>query len=119
MLADPQTVTINGSAKSLPAIARGLNTSTYKSEDSSTTLTVSHAYGKRARRAVRLDFQKTAADPLANAQNVVYSTSVTLVIDQPLVGFSVTEMTSICDGLMAFLSANSDASLHAVVGGQS
>lgn len=119
MLADPQTVTINAVAQSLPSTARGVNTSTYTKDDGKVKLTISHAYGKRTRRAVRLDFTKTAADPLISSQNVIYSMSASLIVDTPLTGFSVTEAKQIIDALTGFLTASSDANTIAVLGGQS
>lgn len=64
MLADPQSVTINAVAQTLPAVARGVNTSTYRKDDQTVGLSVSHQYGKRTRRTVRLDYSKIVADPL-------------------------------------------------------
>nr|UJQ84918.1 MAG: hypothetical protein 2 [Leviviridae sp.] len=63
MLADPQSVTINAVAQSLPAIARGVNTSTYQKDDGTVKLSFAHQYGKRTRRTARLDFSKIVADP--------------------------------------------------------
>jgi len=58
MLADPQSVTVNAVAISLPTVRRGVDTSTYRAADGNTELVLSHSYGKRVRRVVRLIFRK-------------------------------------------------------------
>jgi hypothetical protein len=119
MLADPQSVTINAVATSLPAIGRGVDTSAYQKDDGTVKLTVSHNYGKRTRRTARLDFSKIAADPLISAQNIKYSMSAYLVIDLPITGFTNTEAKYIVDALTAYLTASSGAKVTAILGGES
>jgi len=119
MLTDPQSVTIGGATSSLPAVSRGSNTSTYQNGEGTVKLTVSHAYGKRNRRNIRLDFTKVAADPLVSAQSIQYSMSAYLVIDEPITGFTVTQAKEVVDGLLGFLTASSGAAVTAVLGGQS
>jgi hypothetical protein len=119
MLADPQTVTISSVAQTLPAIGRGVNTSSYQKDDGTVKLTVSHSYGKRTRRTARLDFSKIAVDPLVSAQNIKYSMSAYLVIDTPITGFTVAEAKAIVDGLTAYLTASSGAKVTSILGGES
>lgn len=80
---DPQTVTINSVANPLPRTSNGISASTYSSADGNVKLTVSSSYGKRTRRTARIDFRKTAADPLFPAQNAPYSMSTYIVADVP------------------------------------
>ncbi len=119
MLADPQSVTINAVAQSLPAIARGVNQSAYQKDDGNVKLSISHSYGKRTRRTVRLDFSKIAADPLVSSTNIKYSMSSYLVIDTPVTGFTVAEAKQIVDALTAYLTASSGAKVTSVLGGES
>lgn len=119
MLSDPQSVTINAVAQSLPAIARGVNTSSYQKDDTTVKLSVSHAYGKRTRREVRLDFSKIAADPLNSSVNVKYTMSAYLVVNLPSVGFTNTEAKYVVDALTAWLTASSGANTVKVLGGES
>lgn len=119
MLADPQSVTINAVANSLPAVARGINTSTYQKDDENVKLMVAHSTGKRNRSTVRLDFRKVAADPLISAQNIEYSMSAYLVVDRPKTGFTLIEAKQIVDGLTAWLTASSGANTTKVLGGES
>jgi len=119
MLADPQSVTINSVAQSLPAIARGVNTSQYQKDDGLVKLSIAHQYGTRTRRTARLDFSKIAADPLISSTNVKYSMSAYLVIDTPVTGFTVAEAKQIVDALTAYLTASSGAKVTSVLGGES
>lgn len=119
MLADPQSVTINAVANTLPAVTRGDLTSAYQKDDGNVKLMVSHAYGKRNRSTVRLDFRKIAADPLISAQNIEFSMSAYLVIDRPKTGFTVTEAAQIVAGLTAWLTASSGANTTRVLAGES
>jgi len=119
MLADPQSVTINAVANSLPAVARGTNSSNYAKDDGNVKLSIAHTYGKRTRRSVRLDYRKIAADPLISAQNIEYSMSAYLVIDVPKTGFTVVEAKYIVDALTGYLTASSGAKVTNVLGGES
>lgn len=119
MLSDPQSVTINSVAKSLPAISRGTNTSAYQFADGTIKLSISHSYAKRTRRQVRLDFSKLAADPLISAQNIKYSMSAYLVVDLPPTGFTVTEAQYIVSALTKWLTDSSAAASLQVLGGES
>lgn len=119
MLADPQSLTINAVAQSLPAIARGINTSSYQKDDTTVKLTVAHAYAKRTRRSVRVDFSKIAADPLNSSVNVKYAMSAYLVVDLPPVGFTNTEAKYVVDALTAWLTATSGSNTVKVLGGES
>nr|UUW21132.1 MAG: hypothetical protein [Sanya steitz-like virus 3] len=119
MLSDPQSQTIGGVATSLPRVSSETNKSVYSTADGNQKLTISHLYGKRYRRTVRMDFRKVAADPLNAAQNLNYSGSVYLVIDQPPVGYSVTEIVNQVVALADWLKASTNAAATAVAGGQS
>jgi len=118
-LADPQSITINAVANSLPRTGSGINSGTFQSNDGTVGFTAQHAYGKRQRRTVRLNHQKYAADPLVSFTNVLRSMSVYLVIDTPLQGYSVTEQKQIVDGLTAWLTASSGANVTKILGGES
>jgi len=115
MFADPQSVTVNAVAKSLPAIERQNGTSVYKMDTGDYKLTISHQYGRRNRFNVRLDAQKIASDPLASANNNLYSMSAYLVIDMPPVGYSNVEAKDIALALSAWATS---ANLLKVVGGE-
>nr|UJQ85882.1 MAG: hypothetical protein 2 [Leviviridae sp.] len=119
MLADPQSVTINAVAQSLPAVARGVNSSAYRKDDGTVALSISHQFGKRTRRTARLDFSKIVADPLVPATNQKVSMSAYLVIDHPPTGLTNAEIKYVVDALTAYLTASSGAKVTSIVGGES
>lgn len=117
--ADPQTVTINTVAQTLPRVSSEKNAGTFRKDDSTVALTVSHSYGKgRARRMLRLDHSKIAADPLLAGTNVKFSGSVYIVTDFPDVGYTPAEAKQIVDALTAYLTASSGARAAQLLGGE-
>lgn len=114
--ADPQSVTVNAVAQSLPTISREKFTSQYRKDDGSYALKIQHQEGSRNRRTVRLDFQKVAANPFEPALNQKFTGSTYLVIDVPPTGYTNTEIKDIVLGLTAWLSS---ANVLKVLGGES
>lgn len=119
MLADPQSITVNAVAQSLPRTAFGENLGQFTKDDGAAKLSVAHAYGKRTRRTARFDFNKIVADPLVPTQNQKVGTSVYIVIDHPVTGFTNTEIKQISDGFLAWLTASSGANITKILGGES
>lgn len=115
---DPQSVTINAVANSLPRTSSGVNDGTFTKDDGTVSLKVSHAYGKRTRRTVRIDHKKIAPDPFVSNLNVSRSMSVYLVADLPTDGYSVAEQKQIIDALTAYLTASSGARVTQLLGGE-
>ncbi len=116
--ADPQTITINAVAQTLPRTSSGANSGSFGTADGAYKETVSHTYGSRTRRVLRLDASKVAADPLNPTQNKPYSMSAYLVVDVPTFGYSVTEQKQVVDGLVAYLSASTGARVSQLLGGE-
>lgn len=116
--ADPQTVTIATVANTLPRISSGINAGTFQKDDGNVKLSVSHQYGKRTRRTLRLDYSKIAPDPLISAQNIKYSMSTYLVVDVPVTGFTVTEAKVIVDAFTAYMTASTGARITQLLGGE-
>lgn len=117
MYSDPQTVTVNAVAQTLPRVSAGVNQGVFQTSDGNTKLSVSHAYGKRNRRTVRLDFRKIAADPLLDGVSREYSMSAYVVIDHPTVGFTNTEAEKNTKALLDTLAAS--GFLTKLIGGES
>lgn len=115
MFADPQSVTVNAVAQSLPAISREELSSVYRKDDGTYTLLISHSEAKRNRRTVRLTRRKIAVDPLTS-ENVEVSHSIYIVIDAPISGFTNTELKDDTLGLTGWLSS---ANILKVLGGES
>jgi len=116
--ADPQSVTINAIANSLPRISSGVNQGAFQKDDSTVKLSVAHTYGKRVRRTIRLDHKKTSADAFNPFNMNSTSMSCYIVADVPLVGYSVAEQKQIVDGLTAYLTASSGARVTQLLGGE-
>lgn len=117
-LADPQSITISGSAISLPRTSSGTNQGSFTSADGATGEVVSHAYGRRIRRLIRLNISKISADVLVPSQNTRSSASVSLVVDHPVNGYTTAELKAAVDGFLAQLSASSGAMITQYLGGQ-
>lgn len=115
---DPQSVTINAIANSLPRVSSGVNAGTFSKDDGTVKLSVAHAYGKRNRRTIRIDFTKVAADPFVSGVNNKYSLSAYLVVDVPVTGFTIAEQKQVVDGLTAYLTASSGARVTQLLGGE-
>jgi len=119
MLSDPQSITINAVATSLPRTSSGDNKGEFRSADQLITELVSHQYGKRNRHLVRVDHSKVAADPFDSSVNAKYSMSCYIVVDVPPVGYTGTEQKQVVDGFLAQLSASSGALITKILGGES
>lgn len=118
MFTDPQSVTISGSAISLPRTSSGVNAGTYTSNDSATALLISSAYGKRVRRAIAIQVKKYATDPAVPSQNVPVSATIRLTVDQPVQGYTVAELTAVIVGFLANLTASTNANIGHLLGGE-
>jgi hypothetical protein len=116
--ADPQSVTINAVANTLPRISSGPNSGSFQKDDGTVKLSVSHAYNKRVRRTIRVDHKKIAADPLQPSTNTQFSMSCYIVCDVPVTGYTVAEQKQIIDGLTAYLTASSGARVTQLLGGE-
>lgn len=115
---DPQIVTINAVATTLPRVSSGVNTGSFSKDDGLVSLSVSHAYGKRKRRTIRVEHSKIAPDPLISSTNVKYSMSVYMVVDTPVTGYTIIEAKQIVDALTGYLTATSGARTTQLLGGE-
>lgn len=118
MYADPQTVTINAVPHTLPRVGSSNNGGTFRKDDGTVKLTISHAENRRARRMVRLDHNKLAADPYVTGDNTPVSMGTYLVVDVPILGYTVAEQKQVVDGLTAFLTASSGLAVTQLLGGE-
>lgn len=116
MFSDPQSITVNAVAQSLPRTGTSLNASQYKKDDGSYVLSVSHSTGRRNQHRVRIDGSKIVVDPLATDRNLPVSMSAYLVVDVPLAGYSVTEMAQLITALADWLKASTNTAK--LVGGE-
>jgi hypothetical protein len=107
MFSDPQSVTIAGTAKSLPRVSSGDFTGQFRASDGAYTLSVKHTSSRRERSVIRLDTRKLGANPLDPTKNLPYTAGAYLVLDAPSQGggFTSTELEDLTKGLVAYLTA--------------
>jgi len=117
-LSDPQSVTISGTAVSLPRTSSAVNSGTFTSNDGTVSEVVSHQNGKRTRHMFRINHSKIAPDPLISAQNIKYNMSFYVVADVPVTGYTVAEQKAVIDGFISQLNASSGALITKLLGGE-
>lgn len=117
--ADPQSIKISGVTTSLPRVSTGKFESLYQSADGLISLSASTSNGKRTRAVIRVDHSKITADPFIPATNVKVGSSIYLVIDSPLAGYTDAELKALYDGFIEALQANSSLLVTKLLGGES
>lgn len=119
MYSDPQSVTI-GTAQSLARTGISGNSGSFTKDDGTVALTVSHSKSKanRVRSTARIDFSKIVADPLVTGTNLRLSSSVYIVLDKPVNGFTVAEQVQLITGLTTWLTASTNANATKLGGGE-
>lgn len=113
MFNDPQSLTVNGVAQSLPRVEMSGKKSIYEKNDGSFVLTISHtnASGNRLRSMVRVDQKSIVPDPLTSVND--YETmSAYLVIDRPQAGFTATQVDHLVQALKAHLTTAAVTQLY-------
>lgn len=114
--ADPQSVTINTVAETLPRVADSApGASFYMKADGSVELRISHTNGRRNRRLAGLKVTKFSPDPFVPTQNVKLTHSVHVVSDEPLAGFTLAEKRDTLKALRVWLT---DANIDKLLGGE-
>lgn len=119
MFNDPQSVTINAVAQSLPRVSTGDHVASYTKDDETVGMTISHVTSNRGRvrRLVRLDVNKIASDPFVANQSRKVSSSVYVVIDEPKDGsYTNAELLQNAKALVGWMT---DANLAKVIAGES
>lgn len=105
MLSTPQSVTINTVATDLNRVLDKDFSSTYRSNDGTLELKVSHQeLSTRTRRMARLDRTVIAADPLT-AENAYQKAGVYIVIDEPNYGFANSDVQYLVEALKTWLTS--------------
>jgi hypothetical protein len=112
MFTDPQTLTVNSVAKTMPRIEQNGTSSTYQMADQTFTFKISHqaVSGNRVRSMVRTDQRAIVPDPLTSV-NDYENLAVYLVIDRPLAGFTATQVDQLVQAMKAWLTTTAVTSL--------
>jgi hypothetical protein len=110
LLSDPQVVTVNAVAKSMPKILSDGQHSIYQLSDKSFTLDIRHnsfVRDKKSRIKSLATFTQRAvvADPLT-AVNDYETLTVSVQIDRPEAGFTMTQTEQLVAGFQTWLNAS-------------
>lgn len=125
MFADPLSITINGSASSLPRTATSGNSGQFQNAARSIVQSASHSYGsKRTRRVIRVDTHEVVNNPMLTGSSIADGVSVYLVIDEPNWAQGTNnpltmKSSDVAIGLMTQLTASTNSLLLKFAGGES
>lgn len=105
MLIDPQVITVNAVAKSMPRVESKGTSAIYQNSDESFTMTISHTKSdKRLRSMARVDQRIVATDPLTSVDDW-QTLGVYMIIDRPLVGFTSVQVDQLVTGFKSWLTS--------------
>lgn len=115
-LADPQVITVNAVAKSMPRIDSQGTHSVYQLEDQTFTLDIRHTANrkdKKLRHKALVTFTQRAIvpDPLTSV-NDYETVSISLMIDRPEAGFSSTQIDQMVAGFKTWLTTTMVGNLY-------
>lgn len=121
--ADPQSVTISGSAVSLPNVERAGRRALYTSSDQTVSMTLSHVPQKskgreKTRTLAQLTKSKIVTDPIST-DNVTEDLKISFILERPNYGFSEAEILALSNALCTWLTANSSANVSKLAGQES
>lgn len=120
MFSDPLSITVSGSAKTLPRVSVDGSSTVYSTDDGLFEVRVSHVKNKRKRSVIRINQKKVAADPLLTERNVETIQAAYLVLDAPVNGlYTSAEQKGLIDALMGALQASTGALTTKFVAGES
>lgn len=116
---DPQTITINAVAQVCARTDQDPQ-GIFITSDGLVKETIGQANSgtNRFRRLLRLDHSKIAANPFDSTLNAKYNMAVYVVVDVPVVGYTVAEQKLVTDGFMNYLTASSGAVMLKLLGGE-
>lgn len=118
MLADPQSITIDGTATSCGRVLTGTELGRFVAPNQSVSLEVQTSRSGRLRTVARLRSQKVTSDPLVSSTNVVVSDTIALTINRPLEGFSDADIEKQVVGFFGWLTAGTNANLKKILAGE-
>lgn len=105
MFSDPQSVTINSVAQSMPRVETSGKKTVYSKADETFKVTISHTPTKdRVRSMARIDQRAIVTNPLDSTQSDYDTLSFYCVIDRPNYGFTMTQVEQLVTGFQAWLN---------------
>ncbi len=121
-LTDPQKFKeVAGTEVTAPRVSSGDLKSVYATSDGVNVLSIStqETASNRKRHLVRIDVSKLATNIYEESKKQTVTSSVYLVVDRPINGFTVAEMKKLVEGLVGLLSASTYSLTEKVLGGES
>lgn len=119
MLTEPLSLTDGTDTYSLARTGTGPNSASYRDAEGVVTVEISHAYKRRNRHTIRLNFTKTVPDELIPSVNTAKSMSIYLVVDTPAVGFTMSEINDVMALWGCIPAGDSGAAFGKIISGQS
>lgn len=111
--ADPQSVTYNTVAKSMPRTGTSLSEGTFMDANREFSLVIRHSFGSRYRHLAQLKMDSIVSNPLVPDQNFAVSAHAHLVIDAPKNGLTATEVTDLAKAIVTWATPANIAKLVA------
>jgi len=120
-LADPLSVTISAVTTPLPKIFGQGKESKYASADGLVNISANHTLVKqgRERHLFRIDHSKLTANPFDVSKNMKVDMAYYTVFDLPPAGYTDAEALAVFVGFNALMTANSNAVVTKLLGGES
>ncbi len=116
---DPQSVTVNAVATSLPRVITGTTVGKFVSADALKEITVDpRGTAKRRRNVVRFYTKRTVVDPLGSGLSTVVQSMVSVTIDRPNSGVTDVEIGQDLDGLVKWLTDATKANQLKLIAGE-
>lgn len=116
---DPISITIDGTAYTLPRTSTQGNKGRYSTSDGLIAVTADHQYGSRYRHVIRIDHSKITSDPFIPAQNAKTGMNAYLITDYAPQGYTNTEVQKVTQGFLTWLTSSSYANYVKLLGGES
>lgn len=119
--ADPQSITVDAAAITLPRVNTGAALGQFTSADGAYQIQVGPRVlqgGKRTSRSAVIINTKVTADPLVATTNIRVKDSVRVVIDRPLDGYSDAEVLLQLKALIKWLTDGTDANAKKLIAGE-
>lgn len=116
---DPQAITHNAVAVSLPRVITGTTVGKFVAADATMELTVDpRGSAKRRRNVVRLYVKRNVLDPLGSGLSTTVQSMVSVTIDRPNSGVTDADVGKDLDALLGWLTANSKANQIKLAAGE-
>lgn len=101
---DPQSVTFDGAAKSLPRTGAGATSGLFRSADQKFRLVIAHntTKGGRVQHVARLELADIVANPLVPSTNSAITAAATFTVNQPSNGLDAETIKDLAAALVAW-----------------